>query len=68
MPMRIAACAEKEMFDEAENFNAVDCINCGSCSYVCPAKRDVSQYIKLAKDQILRKRAEERRKKEQENK
>ena len=68
LPMRIAACAEKEMFDEAEKFNAVDCLNCGSCSYVCPAKRDVSQYIKLAKDQILRKRAEERRKKEQENK
>ena len=61
MPMRIAACAEKEQFETAEKYNALDCINCGSCSYVCPAKRHVSQYVKLAKDEVMRIRAERKK-------
>ena len=62
MPMDLAACGEKELFERAESLNVTDCINCGSCSYVCPAKRNVSQFIKLAKDQVLAKRAKERAK------
>ena len=32
------------------------CINCGACSYVCPAKRYLSQRINFAKDYILGKK------------
>jgi electron transport complex protein RnfC len=27
-------------------------MSCGCCSYVCPAKKHIAQYIKLAKDEI----------------
>jgi electron transport complex protein RnfC len=40
---------EKGRFDLAAAMNADDCISCGSCSYVCPARRPVSHFIKLAR-------------------
>ena len=26
------------LWDEAEEYGALDCIECGCCSYICPAK------------------------------
>jgi electron transport complex protein RnfC len=40
----------------AESLNAVDCIECGVCSYVCPAKRHLTENIKKAKQSILKQR------------
>lgn len=31
---------------------AMDCIECGNCTYVCPARRPVTQYMRLAKADI----------------
>ena len=37
----------------------LECIQCGSCTYICPAKRPLMQTFKQAKSEILaRKRAE----------
>lgn len=52
LPCYISASAEQYDFEKAQKYNALDCISCGSCSYVCPARRDLAQAIKLAKDQI----------------
>ncbi len=30
-------------------YDLLDCIECGCCSYVCPAKRNIVQYVRLAK-------------------
>lgn len=30
----------------------MDCIECGSCTYICPAKRYLVQNIKLGKAQV----------------
>jgi len=38
---------------EAEEYNAVDCIECGSCSFVCPAKRPLVERIRLIKADII---------------
>lgn len=40
----------------AESLYAVDCIECGACSFVCPAKRHLTENIKKAKQLILKQR------------
>ena len=56
MPLFISSAVEQGLYDRAEKFNAMDCIECGSCSYICPAKRPLAQWIKMAKDEIAAKR------------
>lgn len=41
---------DKENF---EKVNGMECIECGSCSYVCPAKRPLTQAFKLMRQSIL---------------
>ena len=48
-PYQIASYADRGMWDGAERFYALDCIECGCCSYVCPTRRPLVQLIKLAK-------------------
>ncbi|MEI6157939.1 MAG: 4Fe-4S dicluster domain-containing protein, partial [Atribacterota bacterium] len=50
----LASFAEFEAFDEAQNFRVVDCIECGSCSYVCPSGIPITHLIKMAKVELLR--------------
>jgi len=33
----------------AARFNAHECIECGACVYICPARRHLLQNIRLAK-------------------
>ncbi|MDR3270147.1 MAG: electron transporter RnfC, partial [Peptococcaceae bacterium] len=41
---------EKDMFDTAKNeYSLLDCMECGCCSFVCPAKRQIVQYIRYLK-------------------
>jgi electron transport complex protein RnfC len=56
MPTTIAAFARLDMFDEAEEFAAMDCIECGCCTYTCPAAIPLVQAIRHAKGAILAKR------------
>jgi electron transport complex protein RnfC len=48
-PNQIATFVEYEKFDGAKKNRLFDCIECGSCSFICPAKRHLVQYIKLGK-------------------
>ena len=43
----------EELLDEAENLGILSCIECGSCSYVCPANRSLVHAIKYGKGQIM---------------
>ena len=40
-------------WEEAEAIGLLDCIECGTCSYVCPAKVQLVQRFRVGK-QILR--------------
>ncbi len=53
LPTAIDAAARLEDADLLEPTNPLDCIECGCCSYVCPAKRHLVQSIRLGKT-ILR--------------
>lgn len=61
-PCSISELAEAEDFEKAEGINAMDCISCGACSYVCPAKIPIAQNIKFAKEMILVNRVKEKQK------
>ncbi len=56
MPLWIANYAEAGRFDDAERVNALDCIECGCCSFICPSRRRLVQSIRLAKFEIMAKR------------
>ena len=43
---------QKEMWDEAENDNIMDCMECGSCSFTCPSSRPLLDYIRLGKGKV----------------
>lgn len=51
-PLNIEKAAVNNNYDRADEFRALDCIECGSCSYVCPAKRPLVERIRLAKREI----------------
>lgn len=54
LPTAIAQAAEHELFKRAEKLHAVDCFECGCCSYVCPSKIPLTQWIRIAKAEILK--------------
>ncbi|MCW3491374.1 electron transport complex subunit RsxC [Dethiobacter alkaliphilus] len=56
MPLFIGGSVEHGMYDKAEAYNAMDCIECGCCTYICPAKRPLVQWIRMAKGDIAAKR------------
>lgn len=39
-------------FDEIEANRVLDCIECGSCSYICPSNRELLDYIRLGKSTV----------------
>ncbi|MHB8894749.1 MAG: electron transport complex subunit RsxC [Candidatus Geothermincolia bacterium] len=58
MPNFIVEAVQKEEWDKAELWGALDCFECGCCSFTCPAYIPHVSYVRKAKAQIagLRKR------------
>ena len=59
MPTTICAHVEAEHLDEAKDYGLLDCMECGSCSYICPVKRKLVDYIKFGKATLSAIRARE---------
>ncbi len=53
----LATAIEGGRIDLAEQNHVMDCLECGSCAYVCPAHRPLVQTLRLAKAEIRRQRA-----------
>ena len=51
-PYLLMTVTQKEMFDRVEEEKALDCIECGSCSYTCPSDRPLLDYIRLGKKTV----------------
>ena len=58
MPTTIAAYARLDLIEEAAAYDAMDCIECGCCTYICPAAIPLVQSIRYAKAAILAKKKE----------
>jgi Na+-translocating ferredoxin:NAD+ oxidoreductase subunit C len=39
-------------WDLVENEQIIDCMECGSCSYICPSGRPLLDYIRLGKSTV----------------
>ena len=48
-PKEIGIYVEANRAEDTEQFGVFECFECGSCSYVCPAKRPLVQFVRLAK-------------------
>ena len=49
VPQILATAAGFEQFDKFEQLSGMECVECGCCSYVCPARRPLTQTIKRAR-------------------
>jgi electron transport complex protein RnfC len=49
VPQMYAEFYERKMVAELDQYKVMQCMECGSCSYVCPARRPLSFTNKLAK-------------------
>ena len=43
---------EKGRWSEAEELRVMDCIECGSCNYICPARIPLVQSFRTAKAEL----------------
>lgn len=53
-PYLLMTLSEKGEFERAERERITDCMECGSCSYTCPAGRPLLDYIRLGKSTVIK--------------
>ena len=52
-PVLMAKAVEARDWAKLESLNGQECIECGSCSYICPAKRPLTQYFKQGRREVM---------------
>jgi len=52
-PFLLMLMSEKQMWDRLELARITDCIECGSCSFICPAHRPLLDYIRYGKARVF---------------
>lgn len=55
IPKILGLYVKHERYDDAQSHHILDCIECGSCSYVCPAHINLVHLIKLGKLKVIEK-------------
>lgn len=63
MPAKLDALSRAQRFDEAEKLGVMNCMECGVCTFVCPAKRSLTQSCRTAKKVINTRRKQAAQKK-----
>jgi electron transport complex protein RnfC len=53
VPTELGKLIQHSRFQDAERLGVLDCMECGTCSYVCPSKINLVHLFKLAKTHIL---------------
>jgi electron transport complex protein RnfC len=48
-PYLLMTLGEKERWEDVESNRVMDCIECGSCSFICPSDRKLLDFIRLGK-------------------
>jgi electron transport complex protein RnfC len=49
----MAKAAERRNIAKFEELNGMECIECGTCSYICPAKRPLTQFFKQMRREVM---------------
>jgi electron transport complex, RnfABCDGE type, C subunit len=53
-PYLLVTLSEKGLFERAEKEGITNCMECGSCAYICPGSRPLLDYIRLGKSEVLK--------------
>ena len=53
LPSKLADIAEHYDEERFVEMNGLECVECGCCSYICPAKRHLTQEIKMMRQTVL---------------
>ena len=53
MPVQLNSYAKIGDLETCVKYDALDCIECGVCSFTCPSGNHITQRIKLAKRKII---------------
>ncbi|UCG52219.1 MAG: electron transport complex subunit RsxC, partial [Candidatus Latescibacterota bacterium] len=61
-PSQLGMLARVARYEEMLDLNLMDCIECGSCSYVCPSNIPLVQRFRMAKAMLREKQAREKEK------
>jgi len=56
MPSVMGSLSENMKYLECQDHGLFDCKECGSCTYVCPASRPLTQWFKIAKYWVVQER------------
>lgn len=56
VPQKLAEACERYDLEQFEKLYGMECYECGSCTYACPAKRPLTQVIKQARNAVMDKR------------
>lgn len=51
-PYLLIRLSQRMMFDKMEHERVLDCMECGSCNYECPANLPLLDYIRLGKTEV----------------
>ncbi len=57
MPTVLAKYAKAGRYNDCKEAYIDDCFECGACAYTCPANIPIVQYIKIAKSELIKRRA-----------
>jgi electron transport complex protein RnfC len=52
MPSMLSVYSEKGFYEDCKEYNLFDCFECGSCTFVCPSRRPIVQFVRLAKSMV----------------
>lgn len=61
LPLEMMTRIRAGQFDAAVDFGLADCIQCSSCSYVCPSQIPLVQYFKYGSGELAARREAQRR-------
>lgn len=53
VPTQLMKYVKYEFLPEAEDWGILDCVECGSCQYICPAAIPLLHWIRLGKNQVM---------------
>ena len=53
-PYLLSKLSKKEMYDECEAHNIADCIECGCCTFSCPAYLPLLDWLRIGKGEVMK--------------
>jgi len=51
-PVMITLAAERGLFQDAKQWGVEYCLSCGSCTYLCPSRRPMAEWIRLSLEHL----------------